>query len=114
MVDMNTGFGSYAERYLTEIRDELPKKQVLLYSVTGMEPPIDISDEERRKNTEKLMLYNQSLAIAKFNELVDIEIPINLDFSSQEDTLFDKYYGRFERDSLYHASAIPALAMSNF
>jgi hypothetical protein len=46
MVDSNTGFGGYAQAYLTEVKEEIPKIPILLYSVKGMEVPIDIEDED--------------------------------------------------------------------
>jgi len=35
LVDTDSGFGSFAAKYIEEIKDEIPKKQIMLYSLTG-------------------------------------------------------------------------------
>ena len=35
-VDTDTGFGSFAAKYIQEIKDEIPKKKIMLYSIMGV------------------------------------------------------------------------------
>ena len=35
LVDTDTGFGSFAAKYIQEIKDEIPKRKIMLYSVMG-------------------------------------------------------------------------------
>lgn len=46
VVDTNTGWGTYALEFMKEIWEELGKTPILLYSVTGKEPEIDLYDPD--------------------------------------------------------------------
>ena len=46
VVDTNTGWGTYALEFLKEIWEEMGKTPILLYSVTGKEPEIDLYDPD--------------------------------------------------------------------
>lgn len=111
-VDTDTGFGSFAHKYLTEISDELRKKPIMLYSVSGFNGNVELYDDERQSIVNELREYNSLISIASFNELVNSYIPINLDFNSQSKVI-SKLMPEFDWESLYHLSSVPALAIND-
>lgn len=113
LVDSDTGFGSFAQKYIQEIKDEFPKKPIMLYNVTGPTPSIEAYSDERASVVKELRTYNLPLSIAGFNEIVDSIVPIDLNYGGQIKR-FPDYLPGFNSESLYHTSSIPALAINDF
>ena len=111
-VDTDTGFGSFAQRYLEEIKDEMPKKPIVLYSVTGFTGNVEMYEDERKSIVEELRGYNSMFSILNYTDLVTSYIPIDIDFSSQAKS-FEALMPGFDTESLYHLSSIPALAIND-
>lgn len=112
LVDTDSGFGSFAMRYLEEIRDEFPKKTIVLYSVTGPSVNSEIYEDERKSLVTALKGYNLPFSVVGFNELVNAYIPIDLNYSGQINRYPD-YITNFDAESLFHTSSIPSLAIND-
>ena len=57
------------------------------------------------------MGYNSQLFTYGFNELVDLIVPINLNYMNK---IHEGNFNKFDKESLFHASSIPALAIHDF
>jgi hypothetical protein len=112
MVDTDSGFGSLAMKYLEEIKDEFPKKTIVLYSVTGPSVNSEIYDDERKDLVTALKGYNLPFSVVGFNDLVNAYIPIDLNYSGQLSRNPD-FITDFNADSLFHTSSVPALAIND-
>lgn len=113
MVDIDSGFGSFASKYLEDIRDEIPKKSIVLYSLTGPDVNSSMFTDERKSITTELKSYNLPFSVATYNELVDANIPIDMNFGSQIKRYPD-HLTDFDESSLFNLSSIPALALNDF
>mmetsp|Transcript_11200 Transcript_11200/g.11159 ORF Transcript_11200/g.11159 Transcript_11200/m.11159 type:complete len:131 (-) Transcript_11200:497-889(-) len=69
--------------------------------------------DERQSITKELRSYNLPFAVASFNELVNANIPIDLNYQGQIKR-FGEYITDFKGDSLFNTSSIPALALNDF
>ena len=69
--------------------------------------------DERQSIVNELRGYNMPFSVAKFNELANAYVPIDLNFSGQIQRYPD-FLTEFQSDSLFHSSSIPALAINDF
>lgn len=113
LADVDCGFGSFATKYIREIKDEFPKKPIMLYSITGPDVNSEPYGDERSSVIKELRGYNIPLAVVNLNELVDSIVPIDLNYYGQINR-FPDYITGFQKDSLFHTSSIPCLAINDF
>ena len=106
LADVDCGFGSFATKYIQEIRDEFPKKPIMLYSITGPDVNSEPYGDERSNMIKELRGYNLPLAVVNLNELVHSIVPIDLNYYGQINR-FPDYITGFKQDSLFHTSSIP-------
>lgn len=67
---------------MLQAKQEVPKTPVMLYSVSGMEPPIELLDPDWMETIKSLQEYNMQFHLANFSDLADLIIPVSMNFNS--------------------------------